>query len=290
MSEEGFVVSLIHGTSSILGEGSLWSSRTQRLYWVDIYGKKIHVYDPKANITQSYELDQMVGTIVLRKSGGAMVSLHRGFGSFDFETGKCTIVANPESDPRTRYNDGKCDPQGRFWAGTLEHEETGAALGHLYMLDTHLVAHERLDNILVSNGIVWTADSKIMYYIDSPLRRVDAFDFEPQTGHISNRRTVVTIPQGDGVPDGMAIDSNDNIWVAHWGGWKVTQWDPRSGTLLRTVPIPAAKVTSVAFGGPDLTDLYVTTAATQSEPAPAGALFRVTGLAVKGTESFEFEG
>jgi len=280
-------------TSSLLGEGALRSTKDKKLYWVDIKNSRVHVYDPATSSNKTHQLDQFVGTIVLRKSGGALLGLHKGIASFDFETGKYEMIASPDADPRNRFNDGKCDPQGRFWAGTMQDEEEGGvrgALGSLYMVDTKKNVVKQLDNIIISNGIVWTKDSKKMYYIDSPTSRVDAFDFDAETGKLTNRTTAVTIPNGDGWPDGMTIDSDDNIWVAHWEGSRVTQWDPRTGKLLRTVNIPTSKVTSVAFGGESLTDLYVTTASIGDGPHPAGALFRVTGLGVRGVESPEFAG
>jgi len=286
----GEKVEQIPNTASILGEGSLWDAKNGVLYWVDIKGQKVHTFKPSDSTHNTIQLDQDVGTIVLRKSGGAMLSLTKGFASLDLTTGKYTIIASPDADPRNRYNDGKCDPQGRFWAGTMENAETGLLIGGLYVLDASHQAHKKLGDIGVSNGICWSADSKTMYYIDSSLRRVDSFSFDPATGDISNRKTIVNIPEGDGWPDGMTIDADGNIWVAHWAGWKVTQWDPNTGKLLRTVKIPVSKVSSVAFGGPGLDELYVTTAAVGGDPAPAGALFRVTGLGVKGVPAFEYAG
>jgi len=285
----GEKVEQIPNTSAILGEGSIWNGKEGVLWWIDIDGKKIHVYNPATNTNKEYQLDQMIGTIVPKKSGGALVALHRGFAHFDFATGKYTIISNPEKDDAVRFNDGKCDPQGRFWAGTMEVAETGPALGSLYFLDSKYQVHKKLGDVVCSNGLVWSHDQKKMYYIDSPRRTVDVFDFDPATGDISNRAPAVTLTEKDGYPDGMTIDSDGNIWVAHWGGYKVTQWDPTTGKLLRTIPIPVERVSSVAFGGPDLTDLYVTTAA-KGDPAPAGALFRVTGLGVKGVPAFEFDG
>jgi len=285
----GEKVEQIPNTASILGEGSLWNGKEGLLWWVDILGHKIHTYNPATNTDKVYQLDQMVGTIVSRKSGGALVALHHGFASFDFASGKYTLITNPETTSEIRFNDGKCDPQGRFWAGTMEVAESGAPRGSLYVLDHDLKVHKKLSDVGISNGLCWSRDHKTMYYIDSPLKRVDSFDFDPATGDITNRKAVVTVTETDGFPDGMTIDSDDNIWVAHWGASKVTQWNPKTGKLLRTVSIPAEKVSSVAFGGPDLTDLYVTTAS-KGDPAPAGALFRVTGLGVKGVPAYEFSG
>jgi len=285
----GEKVEQIPNTSSVLGEGPLWS-KTGVLYWVDIKSNKVNEYDPEKGTNTSHQLDQNVTAIVLRKSGGALIAVKHGLASFDLNTGKYDIIARPDADPRNRFNDAKCDNQGRFWAGTMEDAETGANLGALYSLDEKLQVTKHLSDLGVSNGLCWTADSKTMYFIDSPTKKVDAFDFDAATGKLSNRRTAVTIPEDEGFPDGMTIDADGNIWVAHWGGSRITQWDPHSGKLLRTVKMPTAKVTSVAFGGKDFSDLYATTASVGSEPPPAGALFRITGLGVKGLPASEFAG
>jgi len=274
---------------NICGEGPIWSSRTQRLYWLDIERNTIYAFDPASLENISYRIDQTVGTIVLRRSGGAVVALHKGLAFFSFETGKYEIIEDPVKDDSIRFNDGKCDPQGRFWAGTMEFAEKNSR-GKLFMLDCDRKVHTRLEGVTVSNGICWTADSKTMYYIDSPTRKIDAFDFDIPTGAISNRRTVATFGDGDGFPDGMTIDSEGNLWVGMWEGHKIVCADPRTGKIIRTVPMPVARVTAVAFGGSDLTDLYATSAARGGLPAPAGALFRITGLGAKGVESFEYLG
>jgi len=240
-------------------------------------------------VNKLYLLDQMVGSIVLRRSGGAVIALHRGLAFFSFETGHYVVIEYPVNDDSVRFNDGKCDPQGRFWAGTLELVEKQPR-GKLFMLDTDHKVHLKLENVTVSNGICWTADAKTMYYIDSPTRKIDAFDFDPSTGNISNRRTVITFGDDDGFPDGMAIDAQGNLWVGMWEGRKITCVSPHTGKVIRAIPMPVARVTAVAFGGSDLSDLYVTSAARGGLPAPAGALFRVTGLGVKGVETFEYLG
>jgi sugar lactone lactonase YvrE len=147
-----------------------------------------------------------------------------------------------------------------LWAGTLNSGDESKPDGALYCLhaDGQIVRH--FDGVSVSNGIVWTADATIMYYVDSPTRCVDAFDFDNASGRISNRRTAVAIPAEMGFPDGMAIDSADMIWVALWNGWGVARFNPRTGTLLLRIDVPVAQVTACAFGGPNLDDLFITTA------------------------------
>ncbi|MEM3844841.1 MAG: SMP-30/gluconolactonase/LRE family protein, partial [Candidatus Parvarchaeota archaeon] len=148
---------------------------------------------------------------------------------------------------------------GRFWAGTLNLEEKDP-LGALYKIERNHSVTKMVDKVTISNGIAWSPDNRIMYYIDSPTKRVDAFDYDVESGTISNRRTVVEIPDNSGVPDGMTSDSEGMIWIAHWGGWKVSRWNPYNGKLIEVVNVPVERVTSCVFGGDNLDELYITTA------------------------------
>jgi sugar lactone lactonase YvrE len=287
-------VELLVDAKAVLGEGALWDSKTQTLYWVDILQSLVHCYDPATGRDRTINVGEHVGTVVVRKSGGLMLALKHGFASLDLKAEKTTLMADPENRVDNRFNDGKCDPAGRFWAGTLSYKDQPEA-GALYRLDPDLKVHRMLEKVSCSNGIVWSSDNKTMYYIDSPLRRVDAFDYELKTGNISNRRTVITCTREQGYPDGMSIDAEDKLWVAHWDGSSVRRWDAQSGKLLRTIELPATRVTSCAFGGPNLDQLYVTSAR-QGLDAPtlarfpqAGGLFRVDP-GVRGVPSAEFAG
>lgn len=287
-------VELLLDAKSVLGEGALWHAKTQTLYWVDILESLLHIYDPATGRDRAINVGEHVGTVVVRKSGGVMLALKRGFASLDLKTEKVTLIADPEKRADNRFNDGKCDPAGRFWAGTLSYKDTPES-GALYRLDKDLTVHRMVEKISCSNGIVWSSDNKTMYYIDSFTMRVDAFDFDVETGNVSNRRTVITAEKGMGFPDGMAIDAEDKLWVAHWDGSSVRRWDPKTGKLLRTIDIPATRVTSCAFGGPKLDKLYVTSATTGLDEATrkrfptAGGLFLVDP-GVTGVLSPEFAG
>ena len=276
-----------------LGEGPIWDPRLQVLWWIDITLKRLHQFNPANQTHQTFELGQMIGTVVPRKKGGLMLATEQGFVAYDPDSQSLAPLTDPESDrPETRFNDGKCDPAGRFWAGTMARDESAGA-GSLYCLETDGRCTRKLGDITVANGIVWTADTSTMYYIDSPTRRIDAFDFDPRSGDLSGRRTAVEIPEGMGYPDGMSIDSEDNLWVGLWAGWAVGHFDPRTGKLLSTLDIPSANVTACAFGGPNLEDLYITTARERSgDPAKqphAGGLFRARP-GVRGVESFAYGG
>jgi sugar lactone lactonase YvrE len=286
---------LVLDARAMLGEGAIWDSRKQRLYWVDIEPGRLHVFNPGDGTDRAFELGEMVGTVVPRKGGGVMLALQRGFAAFDFRTGELTRWSDPEAHlPRNRFNDGKCDPEGRFWAGTISLDREPCAAG-LYCMDTDGRVETMLKGVTNSNGIAWSLDGTAMYYINTPTRRVTQFDYDSTSGRIANPRNVIIIPVNEGKPDGMTIDSEGMLWIALWGGGCVGRWDPRTGTRLGTVSVPAARVTSCAFGGANLDELYITTARTglsESELADqphAGGLFRARP-GVAGVAAFEFAG
>lgn len=277
-----------------LGEGSIWHPRENKLYWVNIEGKSLHIYDPSTKKDQSFLFEHMIGTVVPVESGGALVALQNGIHFFNAQTGELRFIDNPIPDTNIRFNDGKCDPAGRFWVGTMDLGfKEGVA--SLYKMDTGKTIHKMLDGVTISNGIVWTADKKTMYYVDSHLGRIDAFDYENTDGCICNRRTVLSIPQEMGSPDGMTIDSEGMLWVALWGGNSVGRFDPLTGALLQKIAVPAPQVSSCAFGGKNLDVLYITTArggmldeALAAYPL-SGGLFSVKP-GVKGVEAEFYKG
>jgi sugar lactone lactonase YvrE len=286
-------VELVLDARAVLGEGAIWDNKRHVLYWIDIDPGIVHVYDPATRKDRSISVGQSVGTVVPRKSGGLMLAVRNGFMSLDPETNETSLLAKPrDHNPENRFNDGKCDPAGRFWAGTME---TTTCKGALFRLDTDLSVHQILDNVGCSNGLTWTLDKKTMYYIDTNTARIDAFDYDNATGTISNRRTIVKVPEAYGLPDGMTMDIDEKLWVAHWEGGCVCRWDPTTGRLLRKITLPATLTTSCTFGGPDLDTLYITSARTGLDPASlakqpkAGGLFAVNP-GVSGLPSLPFEG
>lgn len=264
-----------------LGEGPLWDWREECLWWVDILGQALHRFDPASRSSTRFDVGRPIGTVVVRESGGLVIACADGFHAFDPNTQSHEALGDPEADlPGNRFNDGKCDPRGRLWAGTMSmREETGR--GTLYSLEPAGDVRRRLGGVTCSNGIVWTADESTMYFIDSPTRRIDAFDYDAASGDLTNRRCAVEVPAELGIPDGMAIDSAGMLWVGMWGGWHVVAFDPRSGREVSRVRLPTANVTACAFGGRDLRDLYITTASVGLSPDDvhrqplAGGLFRV---------------
>jgi sugar lactone lactonase YvrE len=225
-------VELVLDTKSDLGEGAIWNYKTGELLWVDITGKILNFYNPKLKNNKEMLTGQMIGTVVPAESGKMMVALENGFYQLDPETGAKKLIANPEEDmPGNRFNDGKCDPAGRFWAGTMSTTGKRQA-GALYRLDADGSVHKMIDNVSTSNGIVWSLDKTKMYYIDTPTRKVMAWDYNNETGEISNPKTAEDVPEEMGYPDGMTIDAHGNVWNALGGGSAVVGGDPETAGLV----------------------------------------------------------
>ena len=288
-------VELVLDVKNTLGEGPAWAHDRQLLYWVDIIEGKIWSFDPETNQSRFIEVDRMVGAAVPKASGGFIVAAQHGFYRLNPASDSLIPIAEPETGrPNNRFNDGKCDAKGRFWAGTMDHNQEEIS-GALYCLDQNLQVRKVLDGVGISNGLAWDKENKTMFYIDSVTKQVAAFDYDLESGSIRNKRTVVTIPEGEGIPDGMTIDDEGMLWVAQWEGARVSRWNPATGQRLDSIALPASKVTSVVFGGKHLDELYITTARVglseeELEKQPhAGGLFRVK-LGIKGSPTYRFEG
>ena len=269
------------------GEGPVWWQGG--LYYVDIEGHQVHRYDPADGSEKSWDVGERVGTVVPRESGGLVIAGDHGISLLDTETGALTRIADPEQDlPDNRFNDGKCSPDGRFFAGTISLvKKTGSA--KLYRLDPDFTLHEAFGPVTNSNGIVWSADGKTVFYIDTPRKEVLAFDYEE--GHLRNLRSVISTAHLDASPDGMAADAAGNLWIAFCHGGCVICFNPVSGAELRRIELPCLETTACAFGGPDLADLYVTTGIHKSVAEEhAGKLFVIRGLAVTGQPANAFAG
>jgi len=291
-------VSCVIDSKSGLGEGPLWSHTRERLYWVDIDAGIVHSFDPVSGNKHSIETGRRVGAVVCRAEdagGGLVLATDAGFYLLDEICGELTFLSDPESgNEDTRFNDGKCDPAGRFWAGTMSYSRTRGS-ANLWCLDTDYSVTRRVSGVTVSNGITWSLDTEKMYYIDSSEFAVVAFDFIRESGEISNPRPVILVPHEIGKPDGMCIDSEGMLWIALFRGGAVSRWDPETGKLLELVEIPCKYVTSCAFGGGDMKTLYVTTARAPAdgeelEKYPqSGGLFSYAAK-VAGCTFFEFLG
>ena len=270
-------VEVVVNTRAVTGEGPVWDAGRKCLCWVDIPGKRYHEFEPASGHDRVVDVDRYIGAIALRENGGMIAAVHDGVATFDRERGAFEMMVPIESDkPGNRMNDALCDPAGRFWAGTMGLMAEPDA-GALYRVDADLSVTTMLSPVTISNGMGWSPDGATMYYIDSPKRCVDVFDFDVAAGTISHRDQIAI--EGKGIPDGMTVDSEGYLWVALYGGGCVRRYSPK-GELDMTVEIPVSQVTSCGFGGDDLADLYITTASNRmtteqlaAQPL-AGSLFR----------------
>lgn len=282
-------IELLYDSKATLGEGPIWDARTQTLYWIDILNHRVY-----ANGDVLTELDDFIGCIAPRKSGGLVLTQRSSFESLDLDPCKLTSLSTLTDEPPTnRFNDGKCDPHGRFIAGTMDLGESEPT-GSLYSFDGTSIT-KLLSNVTISNGLTWSPDCKTFYYIDTPTREVRAFGYDLETGAIANGRSAICIPASMGWPDGMTSDMQGNLWIAMWGGAQVTKWNPHTGQLLESIPVPAKNVSSCIFGGKDLNELYITSARKGLDQAMlarvplTGGVFRIQ-TDVEGMPTFEFAG
>ena len=286
---------LVLDEKAILGEGPAWDEKTGCLFWVDIQGEKVHIYNPKTNHDRKINVGEPIGAVVPREKGDAILALENGFAYLDLENENIEYMSRVEGDNSdTRFNDGKCDPAGRFWAGTMSKAES-QAIGSLYYLDTDHKVRKMVENVTTSNGLAWSPDNNTFYYIDTPTQKVVAFDYDLGTGNIKNQKIVIDFAEEKGKPDGMNIDEEGRLWIAHWQGYQVSCWNPETGNKLIKVEVPVERVTSCCFGGEDLKELYITTARTgvnsdelKKQPH-AGCLFKVE-TEVKGCKTYQFQG
>ena len=269
------------------GEGPLWWGDS--LLYVDIENHRVLRFNPATGEEKVWEVGERVGTVVPREAGGLVIAGDTGFRFLD-EDGTLRDIADPEPDkkPDNRFNDGKCSPDGRFFAGTISLvKKTGDA--RLYRLDPDLSVQEVFGPVTNSNGIVWSADGGTVFYIDTPRKEVLAFDYA--AGHLTNLRGVVSTAHHDASPDGMTIDADGNLWIAFCHGACVACFNPVTGEELRKVDLPCLETTACAFGGPELADLYVTTGVHKSVvEEDGGRLFVIRGLGVRGLPANAFAG
>lgn len=281
---ETYTANIVIDAKAKLGEGPSWDQRFQRLFWVDIEGFQLHIYDPSTCTDHTIEVGEHIGAVVPYLKNKVIVALISGLYCLDIETGAKVLIYDPEKGKLgNRFNDGKCDPTGRFLAGTMslngEH-----AQGALYSLSTKGNVSLLVDKASISNGLAWSADHRTMYYIDTPTLEVVSFDYDVAQGTIRNKQLVARLDESEGYPDGMTIDAEGMLWVARWGGKRVSRIHPAHGEVIAEVSLPVNCVTSCAFGGEHLDELYITTAQdNDSADQPlAGGLFMVkTG--VRGT-------
>ncbi|MQA86719.1 MAG: SMP-30/gluconolactonase/LRE family protein [Streptosporangiales bacterium] len=271
------------------GEGPVWDAANNVLYWVDMLAGDI-LSLPAGGVVARAHVSKVAAVVRPRRQGGLVVAVENGFAVIDPGQREPRIVAEVFHDPAIRMNEGGCDPQGRFYCGSMAYDRT-PGLGTVYRLDPDGSVHVVLEDVTISNGLAWSLDGGTVYYVDTPTRRIDAFDFDAATGTFANRRPAVHVEDTDGRPDGMTIDAEGCLWVALFGGSAVRRYTP-DGKVDTVIELPVSQVTACTFGGPGLDELYITTSRQGLPPGvqpDAGALFRARP-GVRGVPALDFAG
>ncbi len=262
------------------GEGPVWANGV--LYWVDLTGCRLHSWRASDGTVRDFQFTEPVCAVSPLADGRLLIAFAKRLAYVNLADLSCEEICQVEPDlPGTRCNDGKMDPAGRFWIGTMSKDGSVQGAGSLYRLDEGRQLTRVLNQLTISNGMGWSLDSRAMYFIDSPTREIWAFDFDSSDSSICNRSTVVRVPDGLGVPDGMEVGRDDTLWVAHWGAGCVCQWCPKSGVLLQRVDTGCPHTSSCCFS--DEGHLYITTsrlgldeAALKAHPQSGGLLRHAT--------------
>ncbi len=283
-------VELLYEIDAILGETPTWCVHNKVLYWIDIENKKFYEFSPEIKSLKGYDMPGVINSYALGDDGFIYVLLDEGLYKFDTSTEDLTFISAPDNHTEELgFNDGKCDRMGRFYVGSMEKNCINPLGAIYYINETMKFTEVEEPKFVMSNGMCWNDTMNIFYHVDTVNGNISGYDYDPETGAISNPIIVIHIDASEGEPDGLTIDTNGMLWVAHWGGYKISKWDPRTGTKLLEIPIPSEKVTSCVFGGKDLKDLYITTASLDSKGGRyAGSLFKVT-LDIGGYEIPKFK-
>ncbi|MGX7680309.1 SMP-30/gluconolactonase/LRE family protein [Jatrophihabitans sp. DSM 45814] len=284
--------------AGLLSEGPRWDAERAELLWVDILGRHLHrgqvLPNGQLRLVSTLNISRHVGAVAPVSGGGYVLAAGNGFLYVDPDDAVHELAQAAVGHDDVRMNDGACDPQGRFWAGTMAYDESPGA-GSLYRLELDGSCTTVLEGLTISNGIGWSPDGRTMYLVDSGPRRIIAFAFDPENGALSGRRTIVQLDEGTATPDGLTVDDEGCLWVAVWDSGSVRRYLP-DGSLLATVPMPVGRPTSCAFGGQDRTTLFVTSARNGLSPAAlgqqpdAGRVFSVRGLGVTGPACIAYRG
>jgi len=253
---------------AIVGESPVWSPAEQALYWVDITGGQIHRFHPATSTADTFDLGEPVTALALRTEGGLVLSLRKDFAFYDLQSRQLTRLGNPEENlPDNRFNDAKCDRQGRFWAGTMGDTHWDQPCGGLYRFDPDRAITKHQSDVICANGMGWSPDNRTMYFTESFRYAIYAYDFDAATGAISNRRTFAEVDRSTGAfPDGLTVDAEGHVWSVHNAVGRVVRYTPE-GRLERTIELPVPRPCGCSFGGEGLDTLYITTARETLTPA-----------------------
>jgi len=252
--------SLLHKSDCILGEGPMWNSARKSFMWVDIEGKILYEYDWQNKKINQWNISHRVSLIIEDGIDTVVLALQGGVGIFNLLTGELTWMLDLEKEILSnRTNDGACDARGRLWVGTMD-VNCKEGLGSLYCIDEFLRVQKKLENLSVSNGIAWSLSNDRMYHVDTPTGVASSYIFEVSTGDIKFEKKAIIVPAEMGSPDGMCMDEEGMLWIAHWDGFGVYRWNPHNGMLLDNIEVPVPQVTACAFGGENLDHLFITTA------------------------------
>ncbi len=252
--------SLLYPCNCILGEGAFWHEARQSFFWVDIDGKLLYEYLTQTAKVNSWSFQHRPSMIALDSHGELIISFQGGVARFDLQTETLHgLIEIEKAIPDNRTNDGAIDPAGRLWIGTMNTQFKEGA-GSLYCIGHDLSLTKKVEGLTIPNGLVWSLDNRTMFHIDSAARKVQAYSYDNTFGSIVFERTAVTIPPELGTPDGMSIDEEGMLWIAHWNGFGVYRWNPDTGKLLDKIEVPVPQVSSCAFGGADFDQLFITTA------------------------------
>lgn len=270
-----------------LGEGPVWDETTSTLFHTDILAGRLHSLCPPTGQQEIIQLNQNLGCFALRKGGGFLLGMSAGVYLRSADGLRMEKLSEPDWTAMVRANDGKCDPDGRFFCGTSDEVE-GVCEGGLYVLTPEGRSARLLTGLRCANGLAFSGNT--VYFIDSPRRQVERYTFDPDTLTLTGGEPVISIDPAHGLPDGMTMDEEGMLWVAHWGGGFVGRYDPATGALVAKVEVPASQTTSCCFGGRERQTLFITSASIGREQEPeAGYVFAVE-LPVKGVPCWQFGG
>jgi sugar lactone lactonase YvrE len=285
--------SLLHKSNCILAEGPMWHPERKSFFWVDIDGKAFHEYKLQSGNVKSWQLHHRISLIVESKDGKLILGTENGLATFDLQTETMEWLVDVEGNILiNRSNDGACDAAGRLWIGTMARDFTKGK-GSLYSIDKNLSVTKKLKGLTIPNGLVWSLDNRRMYFIDTPTQCVQCFLFDVESGDMQFEKVVIEIDKQNGSPDGMTIDEEGMLWIAHWNGFGVYRWNPLNGKLVDKITLLVPQVSSCVFSGEGLNCLFITTARENMSEAElqkypdSGNVF-IAETKVKGVPAFKF--